>query len=106
MAFLRATGFATETGEIRKSPERLGAYTTSLKRAKIVALLRSKKLLDEFIETNWKFGLTPAGKKKLNRYDQIFIISTGRAWACVQAAGWSGSIFLRPTLLWEAFQKS
>jgi hypothetical protein len=59
--------------EIRKSPERLGSYTTSLRRAKIVALLRQKKLLDEFIEMSWKFALTSAGKKKLNRYDQIYL---------------------------------
>ena len=71
-AFLEANGLATETAEIRTSPERLGSYTTSLRRAKIVALLRRKDLLGKFIETNWQFALTPAGKKKLNWYDQIY----------------------------------
>jgi hypothetical protein len=71
-AFLEANGLATETAEIRTSPERLGSYTTSLRRAKIVALLRQKDLLNKFIETNWQFALTPAGKKKLNWYDQIY----------------------------------
>ncbi len=71
-AFLEANAFATEAAEIKRSPERLGSYTTSLRRAKIVSLLRQKNLLDRFIETNWQFALTPAGKKKLHWYDQIF----------------------------------
>lgn len=71
-AFLTANGLTTETAEIRTSSERLGSYTSSLRRAKIVALLRSKDLLTKFIETSWKFGLTLAGKKKLTRYDQIY----------------------------------
>lgn len=71
-AFLEANGLAPETAEIRTSPERLGSYTTSLRRAKIVALLRRKNLLDKFIDTNWQFALTHAGKKKLNWYDQIY----------------------------------
>jgi hypothetical protein len=71
-AFLEANGLATEATEIRTSPERLGSYTTSLRRAKIVALLRQKDLLDRFIETNWQSALMPVGKKKLKWYDQIF----------------------------------
>jgi hypothetical protein len=71
-SFLATNGFETEATGIRKSPERLGSYTTSLRRAKIVALLRKKDLLKQFIETTWPFGLTPSGKKKLNRYDQIY----------------------------------
>src|SRR5690348_5400258 len=72
-AFLEANGLVNEAAEIRGSGERLGSYTTSLRRAKIVALLRRKDLLDKFIETNWKIALTPAGKKILNRYDQIYL---------------------------------
>jgi hypothetical protein len=71
-SFLATNGFGTEATEIRESHERLGSYTTSLRRAKIVALLRKKELLKQFIETTWPFGLTPAGKKKLNRYDLIY----------------------------------
>jgi hypothetical protein len=70
--FLEANGLATEATEIRKSPEHLGSYTTSLKRAKIVSLLRRKDLLQIFIETNWRFALTAEGKKKLSWYDQIY----------------------------------
>jgi hypothetical protein len=35
-------------------------------------LLRRKGLLDRFVETNWQTALTPAGKKKLNWYDQLY----------------------------------
>jgi hypothetical protein len=70
--FLEANGLATEATQIRKSPEQFGSYTTSLRRAKIVALLRRKDLLDRFIETNWRYALGPAGKKKLKWNDQIY----------------------------------
>jgi hypothetical protein len=71
-AFLDANGLATEAAEIRTSPARMGSYTSSIRRAKIVALLRQKDLLDRFTETNWKFAFTPAGKKKLSWYDQLY----------------------------------
>ncbi|MGA2652972.1 MAG: hypothetical protein ABSF28_20830 [Terracidiphilus sp.] len=83
-SFLATNGLETEATEIRKSPERLGSYTTSLRRAKIVALLRKNDLLKQFIETTWPFGLTPSGKKKLNRYDLIF--------SKYERAGESGSL--------------
>ena len=70
--FLEANGLATEAAEITTSPERLGSYTTTLRHAKLVALLRRKDILDRFIETNWQFALTPEGKKKLNHYDQVY----------------------------------
>ena len=70
--FLEANGLATEAAGIRTSPERLGSYTTTLRRAKLVALLRRRDLLDRFIETNWQFALTLEGKKKLNHYDQVY----------------------------------
>src|SRR5271157_5010501 len=70
--FLESNGLANEAAQIRQSPEQLGSYTTSLRRAKIVALLRRKGLLDRFIETNWPFALQPEGKKKLKWYDQMY----------------------------------
>jgi hypothetical protein len=71
-AFLEANNLATEGAEIRTSRERLGSYTSTLKKAKIVGLLHEKGLLDKFIETNWPLALEPAGKKKLARYDRIY----------------------------------
>src|SRR5271166_666021 len=71
-AFLEANNLATEAAEIRTSRERLGSYTSTLKKAKIVGLLREKGLLDKFVETNWSLALEPAGKKKLARYERIY----------------------------------
>jgi hypothetical protein len=72
-AFLEANDLANEGDEIRTSSERLGSYnTSSLRRAKIVALLREKGLLDKFIETYWRSALEPAGKTRLNKYDDIY----------------------------------
>lgn len=70
--FLEANGLATEATNIRTSPERLGSYTSSLRRAKIVNLLRRKGLLDRFIDTKWPLALTLAGKAKLKWYDHIY----------------------------------
>ena len=71
-AFLGAKALATVADEIRTSQERLGGYHTTLKRAKMVALLRRKNLLDEFVKTKWRFGLTEKGKKQLNWFDHIY----------------------------------
>lgn len=71
-AFLATNSLAAEVDEIRTSPDRLGSYTTSLRRAKIIVLLRQRNLLDKFIKTSWQFALTSMGKKKLNRYDRIY----------------------------------
>jgi len=71
-AFLATNGLAAEADDIRRSPDRVGSYTTSLRRAKVVALLRRRNLLDKFIKTSWRFALTTPGKKKLIRYDRIY----------------------------------
>ena len=70
--FLASNGLETESNEIRTSPEHLGSYTTSLKRAKVLALLRRKGLLEQFIKTYWPHAATPDGHKKLKRFDQIY----------------------------------
>lgn len=71
-AFLKANGLANEAAEIKASHDRIGNWVVSVKAAKIIALLRRKNLLDKFVEMNWPFALSPAGKKKLNWYDQLY----------------------------------
>jgi hypothetical protein len=70
--FLADNGLQTEVLDIRRSRDRVGSYTSSLRRAKIVALLRQNNLLAKFIEACWPFASTPEGKTRLNRYDQIY----------------------------------
>ena len=70
--FLNGNGLATHAIEIRKSRDKVGAFTSSLRSAKIIALLRHEGLLDKFTEAHWRFALTPAGKKKLAWYDRLY----------------------------------
>lgn len=72
-SFLTSNGLAKEANEIRSSQERLGSYTTTLKRAKIMALLKSSNLLSQFIEKNWPFGSSAGGKKKIAMYDNLYV---------------------------------
>jgi hypothetical protein len=71
-AFLASSGLAAEADEVKRSRDRLGSYTTSLRRAKIVNLLKQKNLLENFVKTSWPYALTPAGQKKVKRYEQIY----------------------------------
>ena len=70
--FLTSNGLDAEADEIKKSRDKLGAYTSSLKRAKIIALLKQKGLLDNFVEVHWRFATTPAGKRKVSWYEQLY----------------------------------
>jgi len=71
-AFLKANGLANEATEIKASHDQVGNWITSLRAAKVVALLRQENLLDKFIDANWRFALSPAGKKKLKWYDELY----------------------------------
>lgn len=71
-AFLEAHGLGTQAEEIRKSRERLGSYTTTLKRAKIAALLQREGLLNQFVAAHWPNGSTPKGKQLLERFARIY----------------------------------
>jgi Endonuclease NucS len=72
-SFLEANNLVNEGTSIRTSHEKIGAHSTSTsRRTKIVALLREKGLLQRFIDTNWRNGSTPAGKKQLDRFDKVY----------------------------------
>lgn len=69
--FLSENGLAEEATEIKRSKDRLGSYTSSLKRGKVVDLLEKNNLLNQFISQSWPFGRTEAGKRKIQRYKRI-----------------------------------
>lgn len=71
-SFLAEKGFTQQADAIRISSDRLGSYTTSLRRAKILALLKEKGLLTEFIQSFWPFALSSGGKKKVRFYEQVY----------------------------------
>ena len=68
--FVRAAffGHSPEMEEIRYSKEKLGSYYSTLKRARIVALLREKNLLEKFIQEAWPDGGAPVGKHETDPY--------------------------------------
>jgi hypothetical protein len=70
--FLAKNGYSSEMEKIRDSKEKLGSYDTTLKRAKIVALLQEKNLLERFLQEAWPDGGTPVGKHEIKRLNRIF----------------------------------
>jgi hypothetical protein len=69
--FLASNGHQSEAEDIRTSKEKLGSYTTTLKRARIVALLSSKGLLDKFVTEYWRHGET-ANRREIKRLNRIY----------------------------------
>src|SRR4051812_30403667 len=70
--FFAGNGLADEAEQIRTSRDHLGSYTSTLRRAKVTALLRRNNLVEKFISAEWPFGATEEGKRKISRYDRIF----------------------------------
>lgn len=70
--FLAKNGYSSEMEKIRDSKEKLGSYSSTLKRARIVALLQEKNLLERFIQEAWSDGGRPVGKHEINRLNRIF----------------------------------
>jgi hypothetical protein len=70
-AFLKDKGFENDVNEIIESKDRFGSYNTSLRRGKIIKLLKSKKLLEDFIENFWVEGNSDEGKKELKFRESI-----------------------------------
>lgn len=71
--FLNKNGLEKECEEIKNSQDTFKSYQTTLKRAKIIALVRDKKLLDEFCKTVWTSGLTEKGKSRIKFFENLVI---------------------------------
>jgi hypothetical protein len=69
--FLAEKGFADASTEIKRSKDRVGSYTSTLKRGKVLNLLEKNNLLSEFIDKFWHFGSTEGGKHNIQRYKRI-----------------------------------
>jgi hypothetical protein len=70
--FLASAGLGNEAEVIRASKDQLGSYTTTLKRARIISLLTSNNLLDQFVTNHWHFGATDKGKREIKRLVNIY----------------------------------
>ena len=72
-AFLKEHGFEKEAEEIRISPDQFKSYHTTLRRAKIITLVRDNNLLNDFYQKVWTSGLTDRGKTRTNFFENLFI---------------------------------
>lgn len=77
--FLAANDLEAEGQSIRASKDQFGSYTTTLKRAKVVALLSSKGLLDAFVAEHWQHGASEKGReiKRLIRIYERWVETGG-----------------------------
>lgn len=71
--FLNANGLEHECEEIKNSSDKFKSYSSTLRRAKIITLVRDKKLLDDFCKTVWTSGLTDKGKSRIKFFENLVI---------------------------------
>ena len=69
--FLSQNGLAQESAEIKNSSDKFKSYTSTLKRAKTIVLVRDKKLLDKFCNSVWQSGLTDKGKSRISIFENL-----------------------------------
>jgi hypothetical protein len=70
--FLAGRGLGADAEAVRVSKERLGGYTTTLKRARLAHLMLEKNILDDFIAKHWRHGGTSEGKQMLRNLENIY----------------------------------
>lgn len=70
--FLAEKGFEKETSEIRQSKDKYKCYTSTLRRGKVLELLKKNNLLEEFIERYWPFGNSEKGRREMRRFERIY----------------------------------
>jgi RecB family endonuclease NucS len=69
--FLSQNGLVQESAEIKNSSDKFKSYTSTLRRAKIIVLVRDKKLLDKFCNSVWQSGLTDKGKSRIRFFENL-----------------------------------
>ena len=69
--FLSQNCLAQESEEIKNSSDKFKSYTTTLRRAKLIALVSEKKLLDAFCKSVWPSGLTDKGKSRIRFFENL-----------------------------------
>jgi hypothetical protein len=71
--FLNANGLEQECEEIKNSSDKFKSYSSTLRRAKIITLVRDKKLLDEFCKAVWPSGHTEKGKSRIKFFENLVV---------------------------------
>jgi hypothetical protein len=71
--FLNNRGFQEECEKIKNSTDKFMSYSATLKRARVMTLVRDKNLLDEFCKQVWESGLTDKGKTRIKFLENLLI---------------------------------
>ena len=71
--YLNSNGLEKECEEIKNSSDKYRSYSSTLRRAKIILLVRDKKLLDDFCKTVWISGITDKGKSRIKFFENLVI---------------------------------
>jgi len=75
--YLKTNGLELECEEIKNSTDKFKSYSSTLRRAKIVSLVREKKLLNDFLNTVWTSGLSEKGKSRVKFFENLVIRFNG-----------------------------
>ena len=70
--FLEDCGLKEEAEEIRSSSDRFKSYTSTLRRAKIIGLLKENNLLDKFAEEVWPSGRMERGLSHIRFFENLY----------------------------------
>lgn len=70
-AFLNRHGLEKESEDIRISPTTFKSYTSTLRRAKIVVLVKQHGLFQEFCNEVWPSGLTKKGESRARFFENL-----------------------------------
>ena len=70
--YLTEKGLGNEASSIRQSKDAYKSYTSTLRRGKVVKLLKENNALEEFVDKYWPYGKTQQGQNKIKRYERIY----------------------------------
>jgi RecB family endonuclease NucS len=71
--FLKENGLEKEGEEIKNSPDKFKSYSSTLRRAKIITLVRDRKIFDKFCNSVWESGLTEKGKSRIKFLENLIL---------------------------------
>lgn len=71
--YLNSHGLGQECDDIKNSSDKYKSYTSTLRRAKIITLVRNSKILDDFCKIIWPSGLTDKGKTRIKFFENLTV---------------------------------
>lgn len=70
--FLEDNKLEKEANDIKNSPDRFKSYTSILRRAKIVVLIKKSNLVEQFIDEVWPSGKTKKGLSRTRFFKNLY----------------------------------